>query len=88
MAYPPHDSHSIRKAQTKVSTTIWLYADLLTALKATGEGWQTRLKALVQREVMGRPEGHPLHLATPACGFSVAIEGHTGAQPGNDVAKA
>lgn len=43
-----------QKAPTKVSTTIRLDADLLEALKATGEGWQTRVNALVRREVMGK----------------------------------
>lgn len=42
-----------QKAPTKVSTTIRLDADLLEALKASGEGWQTRVNALVRREVMG-----------------------------------
>lgn len=31
------------KAAPKVSTTIRLDADVLTALKATGRGWQTRV---------------------------------------------
>ena len=43
-----------QKAPTKVSTTIRLDADLLEALKATGEGWQTRVNALVRRELMGK----------------------------------
>ena len=43
-----------QKTPTKVSTTIRLDADLLEALKATGEGWQTRVNALVRREVMGK----------------------------------
>ena len=43
-----------QKAPTKVSTTIRLDADLLETLKATGEGWQTRVNALVRRELMGK----------------------------------
>jgi len=43
-----------QKAPTKVSTTIRLDADLLEALKATGEGWQTRVNAMVRRELMGK----------------------------------
>lgn len=43
-----------QKAPTKVSTTIRLDADLLEALKASGEGWQTRVNALVRRELMGK----------------------------------
>jgi len=43
-----------QKAPTKVSTTIRLDADLLEALKTTGEGWQTRMNALVRRELMGK----------------------------------
>jgi uncharacterized protein (DUF4415 family) len=43
-----------QKAPTKVSTTIRLDADLLEALKATGEGWQTRVNALVRRELLGK----------------------------------
>ena len=43
-----------QKAPTKVSTTIRFDADLLEALKATGEGWQTRVNALVRRELMGK----------------------------------
>lgn len=43
-----------QKATTKVSTTIRLDADLLDALRATGEGWQTRVNTLVRRELMGK----------------------------------
>ena len=43
-----------QKAPTKVSTTIRFDADLLEALKATGEGWQTRVNAMVRRELMGK----------------------------------
>lgn len=43
-----------QKTPTKVATTIRLDADLLEALKATGDGWQTRVNALVRREVMGK----------------------------------
>lgn len=43
-----------QKAPTKVSTTIRLDADLLEALKATGEGWQTRVNAIVRRELMSK----------------------------------
>jgi uncharacterized protein (DUF4415 family) len=43
-----------QKTPTKVSTTIRLDADLLEALKATGEGWQTRVNAMVRRELMGK----------------------------------
>jgi uncharacterized protein (DUF4415 family) len=43
-----------QKRPTKVSTTIRFDADLLEALKASGDGWQTRVNALVRREVMGK----------------------------------
>jgi uncharacterized protein (DUF4415 family) len=42
-----------QKAPTKVSTTIRFDADLLEALKASGEGWQTRVNTLLRRDVMG-----------------------------------
>jgi uncharacterized protein (DUF4415 family) len=42
-----------QKTPTKVSTTIRFDADLLEALKASGEGWQTRVNTMLRREVMG-----------------------------------
>lgn len=36
------------KAVPKVSTTIRLDADVLTALKATGRGWQTRVNVAMR----------------------------------------
>jgi len=40
-----------QKAPTKVSTTIRFDADVLEALKATGQGWQTRLNDLVRADI-------------------------------------
>jgi uncharacterized protein (DUF4415 family) len=37
-----------RKAEPKVATTIRFDADVLTALKASGRGWQTRVNQVMR----------------------------------------
>lgn len=43
-----------RAARTKISTTIRLDADVLTAFREEGEGWQTRINAVL-REYLAKP---------------------------------
>jgi len=40
-----------QRAPTKTSTTVRLDTDLLTYLRATGRGWQTRMNALLREAV-------------------------------------
>jgi uncharacterized protein (DUF4415 family) len=42
------------KASPKVATGIGFDADVLAALKATGQRWQTRLNAIVRKSVLGQ----------------------------------
>ena len=41
-----------KSAATKVSTTIRLDADVLEALKSSGQGWQTRLNGILRSKLL------------------------------------
>jgi len=45
-------------ADTKVFTAIRLDADLLTAFKAAGKGWQTRINAALRQYLAEHPPTH------------------------------
>ena len=45
------------KDEPKVSTTIRFDADVLTALRATGKGWQTRVNDAMREWVKAHPQG-------------------------------
>jgi uncharacterized protein (DUF4415 family) len=40
--------------EDKVSTTIWLDADVLAAFEATGDGWQTRMNDVLKEWLRSR----------------------------------
>ena len=51
MLSAPRKPRGANKAPTKTQVTLRLDKDVITAFKATGKGWQTRINDVLRREI-------------------------------------